>query len=244
MPDEPTGLNPDSAEQAAGTQPAPSEPKPRGVSEEDFKGLQRAMSAADRRHKDELSARERANKELQEQLTNMSKGFDWLTETLLRLAPPEEAEAIQSALQKQQLQRLTDEIDAMKRGSSQPKQYSPQEAVSDEDFQELLRQAEAEAIEALEEAAREHGLDPREKGLEYGAKGESFAKRLKALNASVRLVKKAKAEADVASVKPQVSITPTRTSGGETPGSGFNKSAYESAFDTELAEARAKANKR
>jgi hypothetical protein len=87
-----------------------------------------------------------------------------------------------------------------------------------DDFEEQLKKVLAEAQESLEDTVRSHGLDPKDKGLDYGKDEDGFAARLKKLNQSITKTKAEKDEKDVDSVRQKGPVPPTRTGGGAASG--------------------------
>jgi hypothetical protein len=203
----------------------------KGLSEtEAYKSLQRAMSKADREAKAAQARYEAELARSREQSEGLKQAINFLSNRLMRALPDDERAEIESELRAMQIQKMEQELQETRRLLMQPPQVQ-QHYAPDEDLEERLRVLRAEARDALEEAVREHGLDPSEKGLDYGEEDSPFPTRLKRLNASIRAIKKAKADAEVESVKQKVPLPQTRTDGGIGPDEHFGRSHLERGSD-------------
>lgn len=185
---------------------------------EAYKALQRAMAKADREHKGALSTKDAELAAMREQLQSMQEGMTYLSGTLMTALPDEDRARVEADLRQKQIETLSRKVQQLDRRP----QTAPVMQMSDE-IEETIQRLQKETQESLEDVVREHGLDPKEKGLDFGADEDSFPARLKKLNASVKQVKKAKEDADVESVKPKVPLATTRTTGGADAGDGFGK---------------------
>lgn len=174
-----------------------------------YKALQTALNKNVQRYQQELAARDAKLAALESQLSGTREGVEYLSSTVLANLPEEERDRITADLSKREVQRLSKEIQELKSARAYAQQPAAEPSFDEQQWQAIL----AEARESLEETAREYGLDPNEKGLDYGSDEEPFAKRLKKLNASAKAVRAAKDKADVESVKQKAPIAPTRTTG-------------------------------
>lgn len=180
----------------------------------------------DREYKNTLSAKDSELAQLREQLGGMQEGFQYLSGTLMGALPEEDRARIENELRERQLKNLTQKVQQLER-----RPQTQQVSELTDDMNEVIERLRAETQESLEDVVKSHGLDPKDKGLDFGADEDSFPERLKKLNRSINQVKKAKDDEEVEAVKQKVPIAQTRISGGADPSDGFGKSFLERGAD-------------
>jgi hypothetical protein len=181
-----------------------------------YKGMQTALNRNVQKFQQEVAARDQRIAELESRLNGAAEATDFIGAKFIAALPPEDRAAVEAELSARELKALRKEIADMK--NPRPPAGVTQPVTNQDDWDEQLRIVLAEAKESLEDAVKAHGLDPKDKGLDYGKDEDGFAKRLKALNASISKVKAAKDEADVDSVRQKTPVPPTRTGGGAATG--------------------------
>ena len=181
-----------------------------------YAALQTALNRNVQKFQGEVAARDARIAELQSRLDGASEATDFLGSKLIAALPDEDRAKVEAELRDREVKQLRKELSDLKKpaasGSTPPPAYQ-------DDFEEQLKKVLAEAQESLEDTARSHGLDPKDKGLDFGKDEDGFAARLKKLNASIAKVKAAKDEADTDSVRQKTPVPPTRTGGGAASGS-------------------------
>lgn len=193
-----------------------------------YKGLQTALNKSQQSFQSQLQAKEAELAALRGQTSEMASGMDFLSETVINALSPEDKAVVMEKLQRRQVSGLEKQINDLRKAVTQP----AQQTMPTNDYAEQYKAALLEAQDALEDAVQSHGLDPKAKGLDYGSTDDTFAKRLKVLNASIKVVQKAKDEADVDGVRQTVPVTPTRQTGGvpidpKTDGKSLGDRAFE-----------------
>lgn len=195
-----------------------------------YTSLQRAMSKADRETKAALAQRDATIAALQESLNGYGEGMQYLSTTLMSALPEEERAKAEADLRSKQLARQDQEIRNLRKEMQAPRQqpeFSPEHA----DIQEQIAVLEREVVDALEDLVKGHGLDPRDKGIDYGTPEDKFAVRAKKLNLSIVAAKKAKDAADVNDVRQKAVIPGTNTNGSTPPGNPLGKTYAERGAD-------------
>lgn len=190
---------------------------------EGYKGLQRAFAKSDTQHQLELRQKDAELQALRAQTQEMAQGLDFLSTEFISALPDAERAQMAEKLRQRQVQGLEKQVNSLRQFVTQP----PQQNVVPPDYSEQLKQVLAEARDALEETAKERGFDVKDKALDYGDETQTFAARLKKLNASM----KKHDDADVESVRTKVDPTPTRTGGGAAVGNYTGKDIFEQATD-------------
>lgn len=191
---------------------------------EGYKGLQRAFAKSDQQHRTQLSQKDAELAALKAQAQELQNGLEFLSTEFISALPDADRAAMAEKLRNRQMQGLEKQISTLRQAITAP---PPQQNVEQADYTEQLKQVLAEARDALEETAKERGFDPKDKALDFGDETQTFAARLKKLNASM----KKHDEADVDSVRPKVDPTPTRTGGGAAVGNYTGKDIFEQATD-------------
>lgn len=181
-----------------------------------YAALQTALNRNVQKFQTEVSARDARIAELQSRLDGNAEATDFLGSKLIAALPDEDRAKVEAELRDRELKQVRKELAELKKpaapGNTPPPAYQ-------DDFEEQLKKVLAEAQESLEDTVRSHGLDPKDKGLDYGKDEDGFAARLKKLNASITKAKAAKDEADTDSVRQKTPVPPTRTGGGAASGS-------------------------
>ena len=197
-------------------------------SNEGYKGLQRAFNKSNDAYQRQLAAKDAELAALKSQTSEMAEGLDYLSNKFIRVLPPEQQAEMADELRQRKIVALEKDVANMRQAMVAPAQ--PQQ-FDNEQLEAQMKAILKEAQESLEETARDRGLDPKDKGLDYGAENETFAARLKRLNASIKKLEKDREEKDLADVRPKSATTPTRTTGVAGTGDFTGKSLLDSAFD-------------
>lgn len=180
-----------------------------------YAALQTALNRGHQKFQGEIAARDARIAELQSRLDGAAEATDFLGSKLIAALPDEDRAKVEAELRDRELKQVRKELAELKKpaasGNTPPPAYQ-------DDFEEQLKKVLAEAQESLEDTVRSHGLDPKDKGLDYGKDEDGFAARLKKLNASITKAKAAKDEADTDSVRQKTPVPPTRTGGGTATG--------------------------
>lgn len=192
---------------------------------EHTKGLQRVISNKDR----EIQSFRQTLEEREAAAAGQTEALSYLQEMVVKLLPDEDRAEMEADLQRKLAARNARELAELRREVKNPSRAQVQ-APDPGELEEYLAQIKAQAQEALEEVAKEHGMDPRDKTLVYGEDSDNFPARLKKLNASIRVAKKAQLEAETAGVRQKSPIPNTRIDGGSVS-SHTGKSTVDDAFD-------------
>lgn len=185
-----------------------------------YKAMQRVVTQKDR----EIQNLTATTEELKRQAAQITDGFGYMSETLMRQLPESEQERVKAELNERRLRQLE-----AAQSTPQRQYIAPQPEVSPE-FERAMEDMYRQAQDSLEATVKAWGLDPKVKGLDYGAKEETFPARLNKLNASIAAVKKAQDEAEVNSVKSKGKEVTTRTTGGIAVGTESGTSFTDKAF--------------
>jgi hypothetical protein len=183
-----------------------------------YKALQTALNKNVQKFQQDVSARDARIADLQSRLDGNAEATDFIGAQLLDALPEADRAKVEAQLRDREMKALRKEIADLKKPAAQTGQPQAVPAYQD-DFEEQLKKVLAEAQESLEDTVRSHGLDPTDKGFDFGKEDETFAARLKKLNQSIAKVKAAKDEQDVDSVRQKNPVPPTRTGGGAASGS-------------------------
>jgi len=210
---------------------------------EGYKGLQRALERSNQAYQQQLAAKDAELNQLRAKHSEMAEGLDFLSEKFIRALPPEQQAMMADELRQRKITALEKDVATMRQVMSAPPQQMMQRPQFDEDqVNQQMRAILREAQESLEETARDRGFDPKEKGIDYGEETETFAARLKKLNASIKKLDKEKEQADLDGVRQKAPTTGTRTTGGQAVGDFTGKSLWEigaqQEWDRMVAEAR------
>ena len=188
-----------------------------------YKSMQTALNRANQRSAEQIAAKDTELGALKASYADLESGFNFIGETLLNALPEADRSKVEAALKERKVEKLEREVKQMREAPRQTQQQAPPQDNLDEQMKLIL----AEAQEALEDAVVSHGIDPKAKGLDYGTETETFAARLKKLNASVKAVAKAKEDGEVEGVRQKVAAVPTRTSGSSAPAIAGGKDLLE-----------------
>lgn len=180
-----------------------------------YAALQTALNRNIERFRREVAERDARIAELQARLEGTAEATDFIGAKLLAALPDEDRAKVEAELRDRELRQLRKELAELKKPAMAG---NPVAAQQYDDFEEQLKRVLIEARESLEDTVRSHGLDPKDKALDYGREDEPFAARLKKLNASIVKAKAAKEEAETDRVRQKAPITPTRTGGGAATG--------------------------
>jgi hypothetical protein len=178
--------------------------------------MQRAMSRLANESQQKLGLKDAELAQLRENQARLSEGFDYMSRVVMTALPEDERSRVLGDLQERRLQRMEQENLNLRRVVTTP---PPPVQQASPDFEEEMRVILQEARESLEETARELGVDPSAPGLDYGEETETFAKRLKKLNASAKKIRTENEQKDLDSVRARTSTPVTRTTGGSAPDS-------------------------
>lgn len=210
-----------------------------------YKGMQKALSKRDRQLQEVTQARERAEAalaELRAQQESLNEGMKFLSEKLFGSMSEEQRAEIVQELQVRRLDKIEKDNQSLRERLNKPAAAPApvtSESDGDEEFEALMKREVEEAVASMRDTAKEFGLDPADKRLDYGKDDEKFAVRFKKLNASIAAAIKANEEAEVDSVRPKAPITPTRSGEGRAPDDSEGRTLLRRGSDKLLEEMRA-----
>ena len=210
-----------------------------------YKGMQKALSKRDRQLQAAEQARavsEQTLAALQSEFSSLKDGMGYLSEKMFANLPEEEREAVVRELQQKRIDNIENQNKALMQRLNQPQAPQPTAPTEpDDDIEAMIRRETEEAVNSMRDTVKEFGLDPNDKRLDYGKDDEKFAVRFRKLNASVAAAMKGNEEAEVDSVRPKASITPTRkdSSGRPIEDDGQGHSLLRRGADKLLEEMRA-----
>lgn len=206
-----------------------------------YKGMQKTLSKRDRQLQEAEQRRALLETELQatkDQTSGLAEAVQYLSEKFFNNLPEDERNAVVAELQSKRLERMEKQL--AQRQSNPSPAPAPVTPEPDDDFEAVLRREVEEAVTSMRETAKEFGLDPNDKRLDYGKDDEKFAVRFRKLNASIRAAIKADEEAAVDEVRPKAPTTPTRTgTQGTAPDDTYGHSLLRRGADKLLADMRA-----
>lgn len=190
-------------------------------SNEAYKGLQRAFNKSNGAYQQQLAVKDAEIAALKSQTSEMAEGLDFLSNKFIRALPPEQQATMADELRQRKITSLEKEVSQMRQVLSAPRSEPQAPQLDQEQLEAQMRVILREAQDSLEETAKDRGFDPKDKELDYGTEAETFAARLRKLNASINKLAKEREKQDLEGVKPKAGMTPTRTTGGQAVGDAF-----------------------
>ncbi len=195
-------------------------------SNEGYKGLQRAFDRNSRAYQQQLAAKDAELARLKAQTSEMAEGLDFLSNKFIRALPPEQQAAVADELRQRKMVSLENEVKTMRQVMTAPPQQMAPQQFDQEQYEAQMRAILKEAQDSLEETVKDRGFDPKDKDLDFGLETETFAQRLRKLNASIKAKEKARDQKDLEDVRQKAPTTPTRTSTGSAPGDAWSGKSF------------------